>query len=193
MRLGILGGTFNPIHIGHLILAECARQQCRLDQVWFVPAATPPHKASPQLLPGATRLALIRLAIAGHPAFRASDLELKRGGVSYTIDTVLEIKRRHPAAQLVLIVGSDLLRVRWYRLEELARLCTFAVAERPTAALLRRRFPRMQRLAMLTIGISSSAIRARLRHGRSIRYLVPDAVAAALQRHRGFQRGTASA
>ena len=187
MRLGLFGGTFNPIHLGHLMLAERAREQCRLDQVWFLPTATPPHKASRELLCGADRLALVRLAVKGHPAFRASDLELRRGGVSYTIDTVLELRRRYPKAKLFLIVGADLLGERWHRLDELTRLCTFVVAPRSDAAM-PRRVPRMRRLRMPQIEISSSMIRRRLGQGKSIRYLVPDAVERAITRRRFYQR-----
>ena len=205
MRLGILGGTFNPIHLGHLLLAECAREQCDLDQVWFIPTATPPHKTSRDLLPGAQRLALVRLAIRGHPSFRASDLEVRLGGISYTLKTVRLIRARVPRAHLVLIVGSDMLQVRWHGLSELSRLCTFAAAPRwfnlthhpsnhPES---RRRtntgrspgFPRMRRIVMPQVEISSSMIRARVRRGRSLQYLVPEAVARSITRHRFFQEG----
>ena len=182
MRLGILGGTFNPVHVGHLLLAEAAREQCGLDAVWFIPTATPPHKPAHRLLDGKTRLALIRLAIRGHPAFRASDLELRLGGVSYTLRTVREIRARFPKAQLFLILGSDMLAVPWYGLKALSRLCTFVVADRPGGGV-RHQFPRMRTLSMPQLDISSSLIRAKLRRGESIRYLVPDAVAHYLTRY----------
>ncbi|MBI4323180.1 MAG: nicotinate (nicotinamide) nucleotide adenylyltransferase [Candidatus Omnitrophica bacterium] len=213
MRLGILGGTFNPIHLGHVILAECARDQCALDQVWFIPTAIPPHKPSRQLLDGAQRLALVRLAIRGHPAFRASDVELRLGGVSYTLRTVRLLRARHPHANLFLIVGSDMLQVPWYGMAELRRLCTFVVAPRPTTRPLRpfdaprhaaglaqgrperakrvegRRLPGMRTITIPQVEISSSMIRARIRRGRSIRYLVPDAVRQAILRRRLYAGG----
>lgn len=191
MRLGILGGTFNPIHLGHLMLAECARDQCALDQVWFVPTAIPPHKPSRRLLDGAQRLALVRLAIRGHPAFRASDVELRLGGVSYTLRTVRLLRARDPRADLFLIVGSDMLQVPWYGMEELRRLCTFVVAHRPERPRSRtiggvegRRLPGMRTITIPQVEISSSMIRSRIRRGRSIRYLVPDAVRQSILRRR---------
>jgi nicotinate-nucleotide adenylyltransferase len=188
MRLGILGGTFNPIHVGHLILAECAREQCALDRVWFIPTAHPPHKSAPGLLDGAVRLRLIRLAIRGHPAFSASDLELKRGGVSYTIWTVGHLRQRYPQAKVFLIVGSDMLTVPWYAMKELKRLCTFVVADR-SASGRSEGFGGARRLVMPRVDISSSLIRDRIRRGRSIAYLVPDAVAEYIARHRLYQGG----
>lgn len=190
MKLGIFGGTFNPIHLGHLVLAECAREQCALDEVWFMPTATPPHKSSRNLLDGPRRLALIRLAIRGHSAFRASDLELRLGGVSYTVRTMREIRRRYPRAKLFCLVGSDMLTVPWYGLDELRRLCTFVAAKRPIDAGRDRRFPVMQWVSMPGLEISSSMIRARLQRGQSIRYLVPDAVARCISRHRLYQRAS---
>ncbi len=188
MRLGLLGGTFNPIHLGHLLLAECAREQCALDQVWFMPTAIPPHKPSRQLLDGEQRLALVRLAIRGHPAFRASDVELRLGGVSYTFRTVRLLRARDPRAKMFLIMGSDMLQVSWYGMEELRRLCTFVVAGRPTTQPLRR-LPGMRTIAIPQVEISSSMIRARIRRGQSIRYLVPDAVRQSILRRRLYAGG----
>ena len=186
MRLGILGGTFNPVHLGHLILAECAREQYALDQVWFIPTAIPPHKPFQDLLDATQRLALIRLAIRGHPSFKASDLELKLGGISYTLRTIRLIRARQPKARLFLLVGSDMLQVSWYGLSELSRLCTFVVAQR-SGDIQSRRIPRMRRLVMPQVDISSSLIRARIRRGQSIRYLVPDAVARAIAHRRLYR------
>ena len=188
MRLGILGGTFNPIHLGHLMLAECAREQCALDQVWFMPTAIPPHKPSRQLLDGAQRLALVRLAIRGHEAFRASDLELRLGGVSYTLRTVRLLRARDPRAKLFLIVGADMLRVSWYGMEELRRLCTFVVAQRPSVEPFRR-LRGMRTITIPQVEIASSMIRARIRRGRSIRYLVPEAVRQSILRRRLYAGG----
>ncbi len=182
MRLGMLGGTFNPIHIGHLILAECAREQARLDQVWFIPTAIPPHKSPRDLAPAMDRLRMIRLAIRGHPAFRVETMELRRGGVSYTLETVQTIRERHPRAQLYLIIGSEMLKVPWYGLKEIARECTFVVAPR-AAVVSRPRGLRLMRLTMPSLEISSSMIRQRLRAGQSVRYLVPEAVERDICRH----------
>ena len=210
MRIGILGGTFNPVHVGHLVLAEAARQQCRLDQVWFIPTAIPPHKSPRGMAGGAARLAMVRLAIRGHAAFRACDVELRRGGISYTLDTMRALQHRHPRDRWFLIVGSDMLKARWYGLKELAQRCTFVVAERagtssvgnPAVAdtssperTLPARSParwvpaRSRRLvAMPRLDISSSMIRSALRRGASVRYLVPEAVRRYLLRHRVYQR-----
>lgn len=197
MRIGLLGGTFNPIHVGHLILAEAAREQCRLDEVWFIPTATPPHKPAKDLADAAHRLAMVRLAVRGHRAFRASDLELNLGGISYSLHTVRLIRQRHPAAQLHFIIGSDMLRVPWYGFRELTSLCRFAVAARPVTPLadpakggeakLPAGLRTCKRLAMPELDISSSEIRRLVRQGRSIRYLVPDAVARYISRHRLYQ------
>jgi len=199
MRLGLLGGTFNPIHIGHLLLAESAREQCGLDAVWFVPTAVPPHKGSRELAAGAHRLAMVRLALRAHASFMASELELRREGVSYTIDTIQGLRERYPRRALLLIVGSDMLDVEWFRMDVLRRLCTFAVARRSTgkgecaAERPGRRSgssPRRSKihwLRMPLVDISSSMIRARVQHGQSIRYLVPDAVARYIARHRLYR------
>ena len=187
MKIGLLGGSFNPVHWGHLLLAEFAREQCGLDQVWFVPTATPPHKPSRDLLDGEHRLAMIRLAVRGNPALRSSDVELRLGGVSYTIRTVRLLRAKFPKTRWFLIVGSDLFTVPWVEFSELCRTCTFVAAERH-AGIRPKRAPGIRWLSMPRIDISSSMIRERIRRGQSIRYLVPDAVAGYLRRHRCFQR-----
>jgi nicotinate-nucleotide adenylyltransferase len=190
MKLGIFGGTFNPIHLGHLLLAETARETLALDRVLFIPTHQPPHKSAKHLLPGALRLKLIQLAIRDHPAFVASDIELQRAGPSYSIETVQVLHRRLPDATLVLLIGQDMLTVPWVGWKELTRLCTIAVAPRPETAPAPRarsahgprrttaRPPRGAKwLPMPPLAITSSDIRARIKAGRSIRYLVPTAVA----------------
>ncbi len=185
MRLGIFGGTFNPIHYGHLMLAECAREQFRLDEIWFMPTATPPHKIGRELPGGRVRLAMVKLAVRSHPNLCGCDLELRRGGVSYTLDTIQAVHREHPRARLFFIMGSDMLRVPWRGLPTLRRLCTFLAAERPDGAA--KRWPGVRTINMPTLAISSSEIRARVRRGESIRYWVPDAVAAYIHRHRLYR------
>ena len=113
IRLGIFGGTFNPIHHGHLLLAETARERLQLDRLLFVPTGTPPHKRAAGVLPGPDRMALIEAAIRDQPAFVASDIELQRRGVSYTLDTVTALHTQLPMAKLFLIVGQDMLGVTW--------------------------------------------------------------------------------
>lgn len=183
MRFGIFGGTFNPIHIGHLLLAETARETLQLDRVVFIPTGQPPHKKSKELLPGATRFELVQLAIRDQPAFVASDIELQRDGPSYSIETVHILKEQLPEAKLFLLIGEDMLSVRWLAWEELTKLCTIVVARRPSATPTRRA-RHIKWLPMPQVAIASSDIRARLKAGRSIRYLVPTAVARYLEQHK---------
>ncbi len=174
MRLGILGGTFNPIHLGHLLLAETAREALKLDRVLFVPTAQPPHKRSRDLAPGAARMALIHAAIRGNPGFAASEIELQRGGVSYSVDTVKILHEQLPMAKLFLVVGEDMLGVRWAAWDTIQELCTVVAAHRP--GITTRRVRGVTWLPMPQVEIASSDIRARCKLGKSIRYLVPPGV-----------------
>lgn len=182
-RIGIFGGTFNPIHLGHLLLAETARERLALDRVLFIPTRLPPHKRVRGLLPGPARLQLIELAIRDHPAFVASDIELQRPGPSYSIDTVRLLRQRLPGAALFLLLGEDMLAARWVAWGELSRLCTVVAARRPGT-----RPPAPVRgirwLAMPQVDIASTDIRKRLAAGRSIRYLVPPLVERHILQHR---------
>ncbi|MBI3324203.1 MAG: nicotinate (nicotinamide) nucleotide adenylyltransferase [Candidatus Omnitrophica bacterium] len=187
-RIGLLGGTFNPIHWGHLLLAESAREQCRLDEVWFVPTARPPHKSARGLLESRHRMAMVRLAVRNHSSFRACDIELRLGGVSYTIHTVRRLQAEFPGRGWFLIVGSDLFAVKWMAFDQLRRLCTFVAADRRSGVRLRR-ISGVRWLSMPRVDLSSSMIRQRIRRGQSIRYLVPDAVAGYLARQRCFRPG----
>jgi nicotinate-nucleotide adenylyltransferase len=194
MRIGVFGGTFDPIHWGHLVLAEQCREQCRLDRVLFIPAAVPPHKPPKALTPGRHRLEMIRLAIAGHLCFEASPVELDRGGVSYTVETLEQLRAAHPEAELFLILGADSLQdfPFWREPDRILELASLACAQRPDAEvqlrgpsrpLLERIHQRLHWVQMPLIGISASEIRARVQAGRSIRYLVPRAVECYIQDH----------
>ena len=188
MRLGIFGGTFNPIHLGHLLLAETAREALQLDRVVFIPTQQPPHKPGRGLVSGPTRLKLIQLAIREHPTFVASDIELRREGPSFTIETVTILRKQLPDAELFLLMGQDMLAVPWKAWNDLKRLCTVAAVRRSGS-----RLARSERgvawVTMPQVEISSSDIRARLRAGRSIRYLVPGPVERYIRQHRLYQRG----
>ena len=186
MNIGLFGGTFNPIHLGHLMLAEAAREQFALDRVVFIPTHQPPHKPAGNLLPGPIRLALIHLAIQDHPAFLTSDLELRRGGISYTIDTVRALRRRWPRARFFLMIGHDMLHATWKDWATLRRWCTVVVAQRPRIGG-RTRAQGYRQIIMPLIDVSSSEIRQRLRQGRSIRYRVPRAVERYLRQHRLYR------
>ncbi len=203
--IGIMGGSFDPIHLGHLIVAERAAEALGADRVLFIPCNIPPHKDAAGLTSGRHRLRMIALAAAGNPKFRASDIELRRGGVSYTVETIEELRRIHgPGTRLWFIIGADSLREldAWRDYRRLLRLCTVVTAGRPGAeidgwrgargafspgelARLRRHF-----LDAPLIGISSSEIRRRRRAGMSIRYLVPPAVERYIAAH-GLYRGRA--
>ena len=191
MKLGLMGGMFDPIHFGHLRAAENAREALGLDQVAFVPAAVPPHRAAPAAS-AIDRYAMVALATAADPGFIPWDGEIRRGGPSYTIDTAEALLGENPGAALTLIVGSDNLALlrQWKEPERLLALCSVAVVGRPgegtggTAGLDPARFVHVEGSHL---PIASSALRERVREGRSVRYLVPDAVAGYIEK-RGLYR-----
>ena len=189
-RIGILGGSFDPVHIGHLALARAAQRARGLDRVLFMPAAVQPLKRGGPRAPDAERLEMLRLAIARDPRFEISTIELDRGGVSYLYDTLVELRCRHPAAELFFITGMDALNTlhAWRRVDEILRLATFIIAARPgfplpTPGQIRLPEPWPRRLLENVVpcpalDISSSAVRENVAQNRPLRYLVPRAVAA---------------
>jgi nicotinate-nucleotide adenylyltransferase len=132
MRLGIFGGSFDPVHRGHLVLAESCARQAALDEVWFVPAAHQPLKPTGPRASDLDRLAMLRLALDGRSRLQASDLEIERGGVSYTVDTLARVQSRHPEAELFFLMGADSLAdlPNWQRPEEICDLATLLVVRR---------------------------------------------------------------
>ena len=219
-RIGVYGGTFNPVHIAHLALAEEIRERLALERVLFVPSNLPPHKGG-RLPSGDERLALVRSAIRGNPAFGAVDIEVRRGGRSYTVETLRELSRRLPAGtELVFLIGMDAFEEigTWHEADALAAAAHFALFPRVGHPLVdpRRHAPKAWGLAgeravpgggrswrtaagtrvfllpTEQYSISASSIRARVARGASIRYLVPSAVAGAIARGGLYRRSTRS-
>ncbi|MFS8572912.1 MAG: nicotinate-nucleotide adenylyltransferase [Clostridia bacterium] len=201
-RVGIMGGTFDPVHIGHLIAAESAREAAGLDRVVFVPAGEPPHKAKEELAPARDRYVMTLLATVGHPSFSVSRIELDRQGKSYTVDTLEALhKELGDAVELYFILGSDAMAglSGWHRPQRLFELCRFLVIRRPgwDPARLRESLgglydahrDRIQVVDVPGVDVSSSEIRARVREGRSIRYLVPEMVERYIREHGLYGRG----
>lgn len=187
-RVGLLGGTFDPIHIGHLMMAEAVRSEYGLDKVLFIPAARPPHKQGQTITAQEDRYLMTVLATCSNPAFEVSDIELRRAGPSYTIDTVYALRAAADAdTSFFFIAGTDIIRElhTWNRIEELLALCPFIAASRPgcrpdverTRSLLGALgAARIYPLATPELEISATDIRARVRRGESIRYIVPPGV-----------------
>jgi nicotinate-nucleotide adenylyltransferase len=202
MKLGVLGGTFDPVHAGHLLLGESAREELGLDRVIFMPAGQPWRKASRQITTIEHRLAMLRLAVQDNPAFEVSAIEARRRGPSYTAETLAELRDAHPGAQLFLILGEDALAdlPNWYNPPRILELATIAVAARtgegPNLREAERLMPglaaRAAWLRMPIIEISATGIRERVRLGLSIRYRVPPAVEAYIRDH-GLYRDPATA
>lgn len=213
-KLGILGGTFNPVHYGHLAAAEEVRDRLRLDRILFIPSYIPPHKHEENVPPAVHRLEMVRLAVADNVAFEPSDIEIKRGGRSYTIDTIEALRQSSPGAELYFITGLDsFLEIEtWNQWGKLLSLCSFVVLSRPGyrfADLAKIVFmkPASDKFVELDSGtsrqsvvrsggftvyletiplydISSTDIRRRMKEGRSIKYLLPEAVETYIINHK---------
>lgn len=208
-RLGILGGTFNPIHKGHLLIAAAMQQRCDLDRVLFIPAAAPPHKKLPREVSYADRAAMVAAAIADHPAFILSDIELKRPGKSYSVDTLRQLRDAYPQAERFFLIGMDSFcdLATWWEYRQIFALAHLVVAARPgvVCADLKERLPvavrdefcydastcdlchqsgnRVILLSDTASTVSSSTIRARLVAGESITGMVPAPVAEYIATH----------
>lgn len=190
-ELGIFGGTFNPIHNGHLLIAEMAREQFQLDKVLFMTGANLPHRTDVQV-PAEARYEMVQAAISDNPWFEASRLELERQGPSYTVDTLRQLKALHSQSRLNLIIGGDNVEFlsTWHEANDLFKLCRILIAVRPpmqeqNVDLSKYQGASFEFIDLPPIGIASTIIRKRLAECKSIKYMVPEAVHLLLQ-ERGY-------
>jgi nicotinate-nucleotide adenylyltransferase len=177
-RIGILGGTFNPIHIGHLAIAQVALQKLDLDKVIFVPCCLPPHKNANTVISAQDRLQMVRLATEENPVFSVSDYEIKKGGKSYSYYTVEHFyKKFHQGTKIYFIIGADALEDldKWHRINDILKIATFVAVERKGSRLAKSN-RKIKYISMPAIDISSSEIRRLLRAGESVKYLMPEKV-----------------
>ncbi len=202
MRIGVYGGTFDPVHLGHLVLAEQCRDQAKLDRVLFIPAARPPHKQQQATTPFDKRVEMLALAIAGQPAFQIDELEKDRPGPSFTVETLAALKARQPGDDLFLLVGSDTLHdlPQWYEPRRVLEMTTLLVVERADwpvftenqlrdSLQLPAAFPlRFQAVQAPLVTIASRDVRRQIAAGRSVRYQIPRAVEAYIA-DKGLYRG----
>jgi len=193
MNVGIMGGTFDPIHIGHLIAADRAREEAGLDEVWFMPSGVPPHKTGDGITAAEDRLEMVRLAIGSHPAFQLNNYEIKRGNVSYTIDTVRWLREHHPEHRFFWIIGADMIEYlpKWYQIDELLKLISFIGLKRPGYESALEELPENIRASVRMIEaplmeISSTELRERLANGHSVKYTLPQAVESYIKEHHLF-------
>ena len=196
-RIGLLGGTFDPVHYGHLVIGEVARTEFGLDRVVWIPSGSPPHKQGDPVMPQEHRYAMTVLATATHPQFAVSRLELERRGPSYTIDTVATFLERFPRSEIFVVTGADAMRdiLTWHRHADLIRVCRHVAVSRPGYSLKRLEevlpaayLPHIHSIAAPGVDISSTQIRERIAAGKPIRYLVPEAVESYIQKYHLYER-----
>jgi nicotinate-nucleotide adenylyltransferase len=190
MRVGILGGTFDPIHLGHLLLAEQAVEEGKLDQVWFIPAAAPPHKPHHTITAAHHRVEMISLAIQDQPRFALSRIELERQGPSYTFHTVTQLVEKHDNCQFFLLIGADMVKDlrNWYKMKEMLQFVQVIGLERPGVDAKGIAAEIATQVIWISQGIktniSATMIRHRITQGKSVRYLIPTLVHQYLKEHR---------
>ena len=198
-KIGLIGGSFDPIHFGHLLAAQGAAERLGMERVVFIPAKQPPHKRYRHLVSFEHRYAMVKIAIRGNPQFKVSDVEMRRGGKSYSIDTIHMLRAEYGAdSKMYFIVGADMVSdlPTWKDVAELVKLVFFAVVVRPGYNYLRDleairgrmgdRFVQETRRNIIHIppnGVSATEIRRRLRTGKPIRYLVPESVERYIRKH----------
>jgi nicotinate-nucleotide adenylyltransferase len=192
-KIGILGGTFDPIHLGHLVLAEQVKEKLKLDQVVFIPCLRSPHKTRQKLSPAKDRYRMTQLAVEGNSSFAVSDIELKRKGLSYTVDTLTDLKNLYPSSKIYFLTGSDVLKefATWKDPEQIYRLAKVVIAIRPGFDEFdrRNRFAKKSIVVPITgVDVSSSGIRQRVKKGKSIRFLVPLSVDDFIKRKKLYRR-----
>ena len=188
-RMGILGGTFNPVHMGHLTVAQMVHEKLKLDRVIFVPSHIPPHKKSTNIASPQDRLHMLRLAIRGNPTFEVSNYEIQKKGKSYSIDTIHYFHERYPhRTKFFFIIGIDLLPTlhRWKRVEEMLKMVTFVAVNRPgfkkrTAKI------KVRIVNVPVVQTSSTFVRQRIMAGKTIKFLVPDTVLDYIERNKLYQ------
>lgn len=201
MRLGIFGGTFDPVHFGHLLLAETCRQELELTEVRLVPAGQPPHKSGSGITDGHIRADMLQLAISGYPEYSVDRREIRRAGASYTVDTLTEYRTEFPQARLYFLLGADSLRdiPGWRDPERISELATIVAVNRPglpvpTPIQVREWVgdglaDRIQTLTMPGTDLSATDLRQRVRDGKSLRFMTPRAVEVFIQEHRIYEPG----
>lgn len=193
-RIGILGGTFNPVHIGHLAIAQAAQEKCDLDQVIFVPCSLPPHKKGTGLVSATDRYAMVRIAIQNNPVFAISDFEIKRGGKSYSVDTVRYFRQQFPSGtKFFFILGEDWAGdlETWQEIDALVKMVTFVIINRPGHTPEKSRI-KYRSVATAGIDVSASGIRRLIQEGQSGRYFVPDGVRAYITKHHLYKKSNST-
>lgn len=182
-KVGILGGTFDPPHIGHLIIADQVLKKCRLDEIWFMPNYLPPHKEKRTNSTNLDRLQMLRLAIQGHPSFKIETIELGRKGKSYTYDTIRLLKEREPDTDFSFIIGADMVEYlpNWYKTDELMKLVRFIGVNRPDFK--RETTYPIEYVDIPWIHVSSSMIREYIADRMPVKYLLPDAIIQYIEEH----------
>ena len=198
-KVSILGGTFDPIHYGHLVTAEAVMHEYQIDQVLFIPSGQPPHKTEGQVTPADHRYLMTLLATETNPRFFSSRIEIDRKGYTYTIDTIRELKEMYPGSEIYFITGADAFSniLSWKNPELLLSSCHFVAATRPgysrakaapqIEALMDRHADTLHYLEVPALSISSSEIRARVKEGRPIKYLLPETVENYIYKHGLYQ------
>ena len=193
VKIGVFGGTFNPVHNAHLVAAQEVREKMELTRVIFVPSAHPPHKVEKNLAAAAHRLNMLKLAIKKIPYFSVSTLEIDRGGKSYSVDTMRQLRKQYgKKAEFYFILGVDAVMdiSTWKDVERFLDLCNLVVINRPGFSLVNAKgdLPSMRTLSITSIGISSSHIKNRIKEGKPITYMVPEKVEKYIRRYKLYQR-----